>query len=931
MDEKKRQAYWRVKIQTGVQILLVSDSAFFGACLAEKLLKKKATVYYFNQDPTGAKKLAALKIFPHFHLLKDKLPLQLDYAFQISTGPLSQQKISPLQTLRLCLQYQAKFLFATPYPEIYPRSLFTAFTKTQKVDWRLVYFHFVYGASLAKTSLLELFFSQLRQGKLILTGSPQLKLYPLYLEDWVEGVLRAMFSQASNEKTYYLAGLEKIDLTELLLRTKRILAKDFKVVYLDKANLAKTWEVDSWLLEKVKKSWWQLVYQPKVSLEEGIRRTAEAIFKQRQGLDLILPQWLRRFKKPILKFKIRFKPLLGGLLLSLCFLIFVSSPLWLFALLNFLGFKEMQRVKILLKNNDWQSLSPIAEKANHHFLLSQKIFWQFNSLFSLLLGQKNQEVEEILGLLVNLSGILKDSQQLFLRAQTLNAIIFQNKIADPQTELKTLLVDLDDLERKLAFSQARLEKLSKSETHFLKIFQEEIPLLLEQLPAWRQKIIFGRKILSLIPEVLAFEGKKTYLLLLQNNMELRPTGGFIGSYAVAVFEKGKLLDFRVEDVYSADGQLKGHVEPPAPIKKYLDKENWFLRDANWSPDFPTSAQQTAWFLEKETGQAVDGVIGLNLNVVRDLLKVVGPVFLPDYQESINSENFFERTEYHAEINFFPGSTQKKNFLTTLTTFLFEKIKNLEPAKSLELFTYWQRQLASKDLMFYFYQPELQQRFQFLGWTGEIKSLSFNQKSQFQGPGLIDYLMLVDANLGINKANYFIKRDLNYEVTILKEGQVVGELTLVYINESPSEAWPGGTYKNYLRLYLPFDVEKITVKEQAQDQTTFEPLSENNLEREQSFGKSVFGFLVEVPAQERKKIKINFQRKEKLNLTANRLDYLCFWQKQSGTGPDPLSLKINYPAFLKPLKIMPQGMWEKQKVSFKEVFDQDKLFAVEFSH
>src|SRR3989338_4365332 len=69
---------------------------------------------------------------------------------------------------------------------------------------------------------------------------------------------------------------------------------------------------------------------------------------------------------------------------------------------------------------------------------------------------------------------------------------------------------------------------------------------------------------SLLPVASAFSkntGKKTYLVLFQNNLEIRPTGGFIGSYGLLTIEDGHVSDFRIFDVYQADGQLKGHVEP----------------------------------------------------------------------------------------------------------------------------------------------------------------------------------------------------------------------------------------------------------------------------------------------------------------------------------------------------------------------------------
>ena len=108
---------------------------------------------------------------------------------------------------------------------------------------------------------------------------------------------------------------------------------------------------------------------------------------------------------------------------------------------------------------------------------------------------------------------------------------------------------------------------------------------------------------------------KTYLVLFQNNMELRPTGGFIGSYALLNIGNGKMKGFSISDVYTADGQLKGHVDPPDAIRKYLAQPHFFLRDSNYDPDFVVSSEKAIWFLQKELGINVDGVIGINLFLV----------------------------------------------------------------------------------------------------------------------------------------------------------------------------------------------------------------------------------------------------------------------------------------------------------------------------
>jgi len=81
-------------------------------------------------------------------------------------------------------------------------------------------------------------------------------------------------------------------------------------------------------------------------------------------------------------------------------------------------------------------------------------------------------------------------------------------------------------------------------------------------------------------------------------MELRPTGGFIGSFGLLNFENGKLGNLNVNDIYAIDGQLKGHVAPPDELLHFLGQPNWYMRDSNWSPDFPISAERAYMVLGK---------------------------------------------------------------------------------------------------------------------------------------------------------------------------------------------------------------------------------------------------------------------------------------------------------------------------------------------
>lgn len=178
-----------------------------------------------------------------------------------------------------------------------------------------------------------------------------------------------------------------------------------------------------------------------------------------------------------------------------------------------------------------------------------------------------------------------------------------------------------------------------------------------------------------MPDILGKEGEKNYLVLFQNNMELRPTGGFIGSFAVLKIDNGVFSNLEVYDVYDVDGQLKGYVEPPWQIKSFLNEASWYLRDSNWDPDFSVSAKRAQWFLNKSVGIKVDGVISFDISFVKDMISVMGGITVPDYSVKIDTNNFYDIVQFEAEKNFFAGSRQKDNFLTALSRAVLFELKN----------------------------------------------------------------------------------------------------------------------------------------------------------------------------------------------------------------------------------------------------------------
>lgn len=151
----------------------------------------------------------------------------------------------------------------------------------------------------------------------------------------------------------------------------------------------------------------------------------------------------------------------------------------------------------------------------------------------------------------------------------------------------------------------------------------------DQLGKLRTGLDAAANVSSIVPNMMGAEGARNYLLMIQNNAELRATGGISGALAVLTVDQGKLS---LGEQKSA-GSL-GAFTPPLEVDPeqqaiYSQRVGKYMQDVNLTPDFPTAAMtaQTMW--ERKTGQRVDGVISIDPVALAYILEATGSVNITD--------------------------------------------------------------------------------------------------------------------------------------------------------------------------------------------------------------------------------------------------------------------------------------------------------------
>ncbi len=392
----------------------------------------------------------------------------------------------------------------------------------------------------------------------------------------------------------------------------------------------------------------------------------------------------------------------------------------------------------------------------------------------------------------------------------------------------------------------------------------------------------GKDALRLAPQALGIPSEKTYLMLFQNDKEIRPTGGFMTAFAALTLKNGQVNSTVSDDIYRLDEKLLNvcltkicPLTPPAPIVRYLPEVSgkprtaWSMRDSNISPDVPTSAKQFEKMYQLlGEGLPFEGIIFIDTQVVEELIEVTGPIdvygtkYSSEIDKRCNCPNVIYELESYAEIAA-KGEKDRKAILGVLMQQILARSVGADVEKLPQLIETIARLANHKHVMFYAHDTNLQKALSNLNWTGEIKT--------FDG----DFLHINDSNFAGGKSNIYVDQTVTQEINI-KNGKVTKKVTVEYKNPQAFNTWLNGINRDYVRFYVPKGSKLISSKGSEDKVNTIEDLD-----------KTVFEAFIQVRPQNSRKLEVEFE----LPYQPSK-EYKLMVQKQPGAKDFHYKIKIN---------------------------------------
>lgn len=459
---------------------------------------------------------------------------------------------------------------------------------------------------------------------------------------------------------------------------------------------------------------------------------------------------------------------------------------------------------------------------------------------------------------------------------------------------------------------------------------------------------------ALAQEFLGDQSLRRYLVVFQNDNELRASGGFMGSFALIDISSGKIRNIQTPagGTYDVRAGLLTRYAAPKPLQ--IINPQWEFQDANWSPNWPTSAQTIESFFTKSGGPSIDGVIAINSDFLPALLEITGPIDLPEFGKSLTADNV--EMELQNTVEFEADKKAPKKIIGALMPELMTRLQAVPPEQLISILATVERGLREKDIQLYFKNDALNQLATKYHWNGELADTDG------------DYLSVVAANIGGGKTDNVVRQSIDHQVTIDGNGGLIDRVVIRRHHFGPIDTrFTNVPNRSYVRVYVPQGSILINAagfsSSTAPLATSTGPLvaspevsAENTAVIDLRSGTAVYdehqktvfaNWMITKPGEtteavlvyrlpfkisrERPVPKTLWQQLLSTNVTVSFGSYSLIVQKQAGSNDDVLTSTIHYPSVLHVGMQYPRYTSTTEGITTQSQLVTDQLFFTSFNY
>ncbi len=385
-----------------------------------------------------------------------------------------------------------------------------------------------------------------------------------------------------------------------------------------------------------------------------------------------------------------------------------------------------------------------------------------------------------------------------LLSDTTKPLVTASDLALVQATLDRAAPELNDIMAQAHNLSLDTLPLSASQHQQLQQYLRVLPLLATFMKS-------EHSYLSIAGWLLGVDEPRTFLVQPMDRGELRASGGFTGQYGELHVNGGQVAPFTLTNIalleYAANSPTYGNLAPSA-YRSWWPFANWGLRDANLSADFPTTARLAIDRYKSEVGHQVDGLITFTPTMIEQVLRAIGPITIPQYQETITAQNLEERLHYYQLDNngirkeeiiehVEDPEQARKLFTSTLAHVLMDRVRHASSGELLALGEQAVQAMQTRDLQIYFSNPQAEDLLTQYGYAGGMDRAITH-----------DGIYIVQTNVSVNKASEFVQTNVHDTIHLDAAGGATHTMQMRLVYDQRGPVYGFDTYRDYVRIYVP---------------------------------------------------------------------------------------------------------------------------------
>lgn len=334
----------------------------------------------------------------------------------------------------------------------------------------------------------------------------------------------------------------------------------------------------------------------------------------------------------------------------------------------------------------------------------------------------------------------------------------------------------------------------------------QVAQVVQLMPAIVSGLTQAHDMTGAIGWILGVGQPRNFLIQTVDRAEIRPTGGFTGQYSELALNGGRIGQLNLQNIGIIEennpnapnlGQLA-----PSTYRSWWPIADWGLRDSNLSADFPTSAQIAIDVYKREFQHQVDGVIVFSPFLIARVLEATGPIYIPEYHETVTAQNLESKLHYYQLDNTGIRKAEvvereenkdiaRKLFTKRVSKVLMDKVRHSSVTDVLTITQEMFQALQTRDLQMYVTNPQI-----------ENLLVKYSMAATLDRSTAHDELFVVQADVNANKGSQYMRTVMHDTVTLDANGGATHQFQMTLIYHMQDQVFGLDTYHDYVRVYVP---------------------------------------------------------------------------------------------------------------------------------